>query len=98
MFNLKNKESQAKSNSQDGILSSALLSGGDIHNSTRNFLKVLNDCIRKCFKKVRITDKPNSEIEELFKQRQLLKTRGDAESKMELENIKKKSRDCAQLR
>ena len=100
LFNLKNKESQAKFKdltSKDGILSSALLSGVDIHTSTRHFLKVLNDCIRKCFKKVRITDKPNSEIEELFKQRQLLKTRGDAESKIELENIENKLADkCAQ--
>ena len=72
IFNLKNKSCQAEFKnltSESGILSSVFKSNDDINACTKNFLKGLDQCIHKSFRKIRITEKLNIEMEELFKLR-----------------------------
>ena len=99
LFNLKNKECQEKFKvltSQTGILSSSLL-GDDLNTCTRKFLRGLNDCIRKSFRKIRITDKPNKEIEDLFDKRRILRNKTDEKSRVELDNVENElAEKCAQ--
>ena len=100
MFNLKNKECQIKFKeitSKTSILTEAFNSSDDLNTCTRNFLKSLNNCIRICFKKVRITEQTNKEIDALFNQRQILRNKKDVASRKELENVESKLADlCAQ--
>ena len=100
MFNLKNKEGQAKfkqMTSNTNILSNILKSDKDLNTCTKIFVKGINKCIRKCFQKIRITDRPNKEIEDLFNQRRSLRVEKDEESKLKLEEVEKKLADlCAQ--
>ena len=82
MFNLKNKEGQAKfkqMTSNTNILSNILKSDEDLNTCTKIFVKGINKCIRKCFQKIRITDRPNKEIEDLFNQRRSLRVEKDEE-------------------
>ena len=99
MFNLKNKECQLKFKdvtTKTDILTDAFNSNDDLNTCTKNFLKSLNNCIRMCFKKVRITEKTNKEIEVLFNQRRSLRNKKDTESKKELEKVESKLADlCA---
>ena len=99
LFNLKNKECQEKFKvltSQTGILSSSLL-GDDLNTCTRKFLRGLNNCIRKSFRKIRITDKPNKEIEDLFDKRRILRNKTDEKSRVELDNVESElAEKCAQ--
>ena len=93
LFNLKNKEGQEKFKmltSETDELTKVFNTNDDINICTRNFLKSLNKCIRKCFKKIRIVDKPNKEIEELFQKRKVLKNKKDEKSIRELEKIENK--------
>ena len=90
LFNLKNKscqESFKELTSVTDILSSSFRAEDDLNSCTRKFIKSLNQCIRKCFRKIRIVDKPNKEIEELFDKRRILKTKKDEISIRELESI-----------
>ena len=100
MYNLKNKECQAKfkeMTSNSNILTSAFDNSEDLNTCTKQFLKSLNQCIRKCFKKIRIVDKPNKETEELFNQRRILNNLKDDKSKRELEEVENKLAElCAQ--
>ena len=100
MYNLKNKECQAKfkeMTSNSNMLTSAFENSEDLNTCTKQFLKSLNQCIRKCFKKIRIVDKPNKETEELFNQRRILKNLKDDKSKRELEEVENKLAElCAQ--
>ena len=100
MFNLKNKEGQEKFKqltSNSTMLTDIVSSKDDINICTKKFLKSLNQCIRKSFKKIRITDKPNIEIESLFNQRRKLRSSRDEKSRCELEEVEKKLADfCAQ--
>ena len=100
MFNLKNKECQAKfkeMTSSNENLSSAFSSSDNINIYTRMFLKSLNQCVQKCFRKIRVTDKPNMEIEELFSKRRTLRNKNDPKSICELEEIERKLADmCAE--
>ena len=47
----------------------------DLETCTKKSIKALNQCIRKCFIKIRITDKPNQEIADLFEQRRILRNK-----------------------
>ena len=100
MFNLKNKKCQAKFNeltSNTDALTKAINSSDDLNTSTRNFLKELNECIRMCFDKIRIVDKPNKEMEDLFNKRQKLKNLKDEKSRHEMEEVENKLAEmCAQ--
>ena len=68
----------------------------DLETCTKKFIKALNQCIRKCFKKIRITDKPNQEIEDLFDQRRILRNKKDETSIKDLEAVENKlAEKCA---
>ena len=93
MFNLKNKEGQERFKeltSEKELLSGVFSDEENVDICTKKFLKVLDECIRKSFKKIRITDRPNKVIEELFKQRTSLRTKKDEKSKKDLEAIENK--------
>ena len=99
MYNLKNKACQAQFKevtSERGILTSVFNNGDDINTCTKNFLKTLDQCIRKSFNKIRITEKSNIEIEELFNIRRGLRNKTDVKSRHDLEEVEKKLADmCA---
>ena len=76
MFNLKNKEGQIKFKeltSNSTMLTSLINFTEDLQIATKKLIKGINQCIRKSFQKIRITDKPNKVLEELFEQRRLLR-------------------------
>ena len=101
MYNLKNKECQDKFKdltSQHEILSSSLSSKDDLNTSTRKFLKSLNKCITKCFKKIRIVDKPNKEMDKLFDERRKLRNKTDENSRKELEMVENKLSEMILIR
>ena len=67
LYNLKNKECQKNFKlltTNSNLLSSSFNSSDDINTCTNRFIKNLNKCIKQCFKKIRVTDKPNKEIED----------------------------------
>ena len=90
MVNLKNKECQIKFKDltdKTNILTDAFNDYDDLNTCTENFIKNLNRCIRLCFKKIRVTEKTNQEIETLFNQRRILRNKKDAQSKNDLEKV-----------
>ena len=99
MFNLKNKEGQEKFKiltTETNELTEAFNNDNDINVCTKNFIKILNKCISRCFKKIRIVNKPNKEVQELFEKRKILKNRKDEKSKHELIDVENKLADlCA---
>ena len=69
----------------------------DLNTCTKKFIRSINQCIRKCFRKIRITSRPNKEMEELFKKRQRLKASKDEKSRKDLEEVEEQLADlCAQ--
>ena len=54
---------------------------------TSKFLKRLKGFIYKCFKKVKIIDKPNKDLEQLYNKRRLLRNKQDVDSQNELEKV-----------
>ena len=100
MFNLKNKSCQLMFNdvtSNTDFLSSVFLHDDDINTCTRKFLKRLNQQISKCFKKVRITERQNKDIEELFEKRKVLRNSTDEISEQLLLEVEAKLADlCAE--
>ena len=99
-FNLKNKECQrlfTEMTSNTNILSSIFEKDENLNLCTKKFLKRLNGCIQQCFRKIRITEKTNGEIETLFQRRKLLRNKKDDKSKEELKNVEEELADkCAQ--
>ena len=90
MFNLKNKDGQKKFKeltSNTDNLSSIVAGEGDINVTTKKFLKKLDTCIYKCFTKIRIVDRPDKELDELFAQRKILRNKTDQASKAKLEKV-----------
>ena len=73
LFNLKNKEGQQKFKeltSKPGILSDILKDNkDDIETVTNRFIKKLNKCLHKCFKKIRVHEKENKDLTKLFDER-----------------------------
>ena len=59
----------------------------DMDQITKNFMKKFKDIKHKCFKKVRITNKDHSKIDNLFQKRKILKSKDDKESKSKLREI-----------
>ena len=97
LFNLKNEECQKKFlelTSNSDFLSSVFDGENDLNSATNKFLKRLNTCLYKCFKKIKVTDKPNKQLEELFEKRKVLRTKDDDESQ---ENLKKVEEKLAEL-
>ena len=89
-FNLKNIDCQKvfkKATSNNTDLSSIFDSKNDINSCAKKFMKRLNGYIHECFRKVRISEKTNSAIDELFKKRRKLRGKSDEESKNELAKV-----------
>ena len=102
MYNLKNFECQKKfkeiTNSSESHLSEIFDNEEDLNKGTKQFMKRLDDIIKKCFKKIRIKDRPNKELEELFRKRNILKNKTDLKSLSELKEIEVKLADyCAEI-
>ena len=97
IYNLKNKQGQAKfkqETSNNIYLSSAFDDETeDLEVSTREFISRLNKMIKKCFKKIRITDKTDKLTEELYKKWRKLQGMEDDESKEMLELLEKELGD-----
>ena len=60
-----------------------------IHIVTNQFLKRVKGFIHECFKKVKLIDKPNEELEHLYSKRRILRNKTDENSKRELEEVDK---------
>ena len=54
---------------------------------TKKFLKRLNGFIQDSFKKVKISEKYDHKLEELYDKRRYLRTKDDGESNLELEAV-----------
>ena len=90
MFNLKNRDCQKifkEITSNTNCLSSAFSSSNNLNICTKKFIKNLNECIRRSFRKIRVTEKRNEVLEELFIKRRRLKSMNDPRSKDELDEI-----------
>ena len=87
MFNLKNKECQAKfkaatsTNVNNGMLSSIFDEEEDLNVLTNKFIKKLNKIIQSCFRKIRVTEKKDEVKETLNRRWRNLKTNTDQKSK-----------------
>ena len=94
LFNLKNTEGQKKFKiltSKPGILSDMFKNNStDIESLTKRFLKRLDGCLHKCFKKIRVTKLENKEVTKLFEKRRVLRTKLDKRSKKELLKVGEK--------
>ena len=100
MYNLKNTENQKtfkEMTSNSTNLSRTFDKNDDLNEATNMFLKKLEENIKVCFKKIRISNKQNKEIEKLFCKRKELRNKSDIYSKIELEKVEIKLADlCAQ--
>ena len=100
MFNLKNKDCQQRFKeltNHGTFLSEVFDTSNDLNKSTDLFIKRLNKVIRKSFKKIRISDKPDKELEALYQQRNILKKKKDDKSKDDLLKIEiKLAEKCAE--
>ena len=93
VYNLKSKECQ-KSFKQDtedtSELSNIIDKDEDIDKITKKFVHRLDGFIKKHFKKVRVTEKVDKDLENLYKQKAELKNKDDRESKKRLEEVEAK--------
>ena len=100
MFNLKNRENQIKFKeitSNNDNLSVIFDNEDDLNVATNAFIMKLNKCITTCFKKIRVREKPNKEVEELFQKRKELRSKDDEASKTKLNDVESKLADlCAE--
>jgi hypothetical protein len=60
---------------------------------TNKFIKRLKGFIHQCFKKVKIIDKPDKQLENLYNKRRILRNKKDDKSKVELEDVEKELSD-----
>ena len=58
-----------------------------IHLVTKQFIKRLKGFVQECFTKVKIEDKPNTELDNLYNKRTVLRTKSDDKSLSELEEV-----------
>ena len=92
MYNLKNKECQEtfKELTNHGTYLSEVFDTSDnLHDKTEEFIKRLNKVIKSSFRKIRISDRPDKELENLLDRRKVLKNKTDYDSKKELEEVEK---------
>ena len=91
IFNFKNKDCQASFKaltSESDKLSAHLLTFKDLDTATDRFLKELDACIHKSFKKIRIRENiKNDELHVLFEKRKVPKSHATDEGKKELNEI-----------
>ena len=86
---------KAKRNN-DNELSRIFEKEEDLDEATEMFITKLNEHIKKCFTKIRITDKPNKEIEHLFRERKKLRNKTDKLSLEKLIVEEKLAEKCSQ--
>ena len=82
MFNLKNRNCQIKFKeltTSGTFLSEVFENNDDLNKATNIFIKRLNQVIQKSFKKIRISDRPDKELEALYVKRNILKMMKKAE-------------------
>ena len=94
LFNLKNSECQTKFKevtSSSDFLSSVFDSSSDLNSLTIKFLKRLKGCLHESFKKIKVSDRPNKELEELFDRRRILRSKDDVISKQDLKEVEEKN-------
>ena len=100
LFNLKNIDCQKvfkEITSNTNFLSSSFESEKDLNSATKVFLKRLNTCLHRSFRKIKVKDKPNGELNELFSKRKHLRSKDDDESKAELKKVEDQLADmCAE--
>ena len=68
-------------------LSSIFDNKSDLNEATNAFFIKLEEYIKRCFKKIRISDKPNKELDDLFSKRKELRNKSDDYSKIELAQV-----------
>ena len=100
MYNLKNKEHQKtfrELTNKGDALSSVFDNKSDLNEATNAFFIKLEEYIKRCFKKIRISDKPNKELDDLFSKRKELRNKSDDYSKIELAQVETKLAElCAE--
>ena len=100
LFNLKNKDCQSKFKvvtSENEFLLSAITDNEDINVCIKRFTKRLDTCINKSFRKIRVVDRENKEVSDLFHKRKLLRNKIDETSKKEaIEVDDKLNKLCAE--
>ena len=89
IFNLKDKEGQKrfKEATNTGTYLSDAFEDASLDKSTDVFIERLNNTISHCFKKIRIVDRPDKAVEELFRKRKILRQKVDDQSKAELKDV-----------
>ena len=93
-LNCQNEFKKLTSNTE--FLSSIFGENKDINVLTKKFLKRLNGCLYKCFRKIKVNDKQNKELDYLFRKRKELRIKHDDESKEELKKVEEElSNRCA---
>ena len=100
IYNLKNKESQNKFKdltSKGSSFCDIVNDNDDINDCTVNFINKLDEYVNKCFRKIRVTERQDNEINDLFEKRKLLRSKNDEKSKLELEKVEDLlSQKCAE--
>ena len=100
IYNLKNSEDQIKFKcltNKNNELSDIFENVNDLDVATDMFMKKLNENIKACFSKIRITEKHNKELEELFTERKMLRNKNDEVSIMKLKIVEDKlAKLCAE--
>ena len=99
-YDLKSKKDQVKFKeltNTGNYLSEVFDNDEDLDTSTNRLIKRLENIIKKSFNKIRIKDKPDKELKDLYNKRNKLKKKDDQESKNEFEKIENRlSEKCAQ--
>ena len=93
IYNLKNRDGLIKFQeitNNNNELSKIFDDEKDLDEATEIFITKLNGYIKQCFTKIRITDKPNKEVEKLFMERKQLRNKSDQLSKNKLIIVEEK--------
>ena len=90
----KYKDSEALTNfkiatTNTNKLSKIINSDKPIDVVTKKFLKRLKGFVHQCFRKVKIVEKEDKDLEDLYNIRRILRTKSDAESEIKLEEVEK---------
>ena len=90
MFNYKNKEAQKKFKAvttETKELTKIVNMNKPIEVIANKFIKRLKGFVHECFKKVKIVDKPDGKLEEMYNKRRVLRNKTDEDSKAKLESL-----------
>ena len=93
IYNLKKREGLIKFQeitNSNNELSRIFDNEENLDEATDMFITKLNGYIKKCFTKIRITEKPNKEVEKLFMERKQLRNKSDELSKNKLIIVEEK--------